>query len=429
MSKQICPLGWERVEIESIVSGIESGCSVNGDDRPANESEVGVLKVSCVSEGKFRPEENKVVLLPSEISRVKRAIKRNDVLFSRANTAELVGACGRVNVDATNLYLSDKLWSLVFRDRKRDEPRWFVQALCSSRIRKELIRRATGTSGSMKNISKEVFLSMPILRPSYIEQRKICEVLETWDIAITQATHLLEAKQKLKKGLMQQLLTGKMRFKEFRNSSKHRKSALGHIPADWPLKPLGEVFLRVARKNHKGADHVLTASGNEGLIDQKEYFNRSVAGKNLEGYYLLKKGEFAYNRSSMKGYPYGAIKRLDRYPQGVVSTLYLCFALDRKGCDSDFYRHLFEAGLLNSQLRFIAQVGARAHGLLNVTATDFFAMEIPVPSEKEQIRISEALNSIETEIRLFDAKLDALKTQKRGLMQKLLNGKVRVKVD
>lgn len=212
---------------------------------------------------------------------------------------------------------------------------------------------------------------------------------------------------------MQQLLSGVRGFPSFTKP--------------WHEVGLGGIFKRVTRKNSADICHVLTASGQHGLIDQKAYFNRSVSGKSLSGYYHLKQGEFAYNRRAMRGYPYGAIKRLNDYSEGVLSTLYLCFALSAEDQCSDFFMHYFEAGILNRQLRKIAQVGARAHGLLNVTASDFFSLKIQVPSHNEQLKIASFLNTCDHEISLLREQLDAFKDQKCGLMQKLLTGRWRLK--
>ena len=255
------------------------------------------------------------------------------------------------------------------------------------------------------------------------EQEIIGERLKTWDKAITQAEKLIEAKQKLKKGLMQQLLTGRRRFLEFGLPVTESKQ----VPLGWQEVKIGEIFKRVNRKNSSGVTRVLTASGEHGLVDQRDFFNRSVAGESLDDYIHVKKGEYAFNRSSMQGYPYGAIKRLNNYSEGVLSTLYICFVLSSQEHCSDFLMHYFEAGHLNQQLRGIVQVGARAHGLLNVTIEDFFSLKLLVPSSTEQERIAPVLNALDSEIRLCQNKLSAIQKQKRGLMQKLLTGQIRVK--
>lgn len=281
---------------------------------------------------------------------------------------------------------------------------------------------------TFREISLAQLRKLKILLPPPAEQIRIASALATWERAEHQVDRVLRMKRRLQRGLMQQLIRGRRRFSEFVGTQTTHHTPIGELPTEWGTARLGQLFRPVKRKNHGGSDRVLTASGRHGLVDQKEYFNRAVAGKSLRNYYLLKKGEFAYNRSTMKGYPYGAIKRLDRYDEGVVSTLYLCFALAADACDADFYMHLFESGLLNRQLRRIAQAGARAHGLLNVSAQDFFNLQVPVPSQEEQQRISRVLSILDEEIRLLREELHCIREQKRGLMQKLLTGQVRVPV-
>ncbi|TRZ50872.1 MAG: restriction endonuclease subunit S, partial [Dehalococcoidia bacterium] len=263
--------------------------------------------------------------------------------------------------------------------------------------------------------------------PPIEEQNNIAEILSVWDTAIKRTEKIIEAKIQLKKGLFQQLLKGKSRFPGFLNSKKY-DHGLGEIPFDWDVVVLKKIFSPIKRKNHKMSDNVLTASGQHGLIIQEEFFNKRVAGKELKNYYLLERGEFAYNRSFMNGYPFGAIKRLDRYDEGVLSTLYICFSMNVNDCCKDFYAQYFESGLLNQQLRSIAQVGARAHGLLNMTLGDFYKIRIPKPQLKEQRLIASLLNGIDKEIVLLDCYLNKIKKQKKGLMQKLLIGKIRVKI-
>lgn len=193
------------------------------------------------------------------------------------------------------------------------------------------------------------------------------------------------------------------------------------LPAGWGWSRLGAVFSRLRRKNTAGITRVLTASGEFGLIDQKEFFNKRVAARNVSGYFHLQRGEFAYNRSSMKGYPFGAIKRLDRYDDGVLSTLCLCFYLrDDAALDSDFATYVFDSDILNDELRPIARVGARAHGLLNVTPDDFMSVSFPLPPLPEQKKIAAILSSVDEAIQATQAVIDQTRRVKEGLLQELL---------
>ena len=264
--------------------------------------------------------------------------------------------------------------------------------------------RNLSNKGGQENLSADIIRSIPVNYPPLPEQRKIAEILSTWDEALEKLEALIEAKESSKKALMQQLLS-RTAAKSGRTHARHR---------------LGEVVERVTRKNAILNDHVLTISAQGGLVDQREYFSRNVAGADLSGYYLLKNGEFAYNRSSSKGYPFGALKRLDQYDAGVVSTLYLCFRIKPDApVSSDYLCHYFEGGRLNFGLRSIAKEGARAHGLLNVTADEFFDLDIFLPSLGDQQKIAIILDSVDQELALLQNQRTALDRQKRVHPQKV----------
>lgn len=267
-------------------------------------------------------------------------------------------------------------------------------------------------------------LQIPL--PSCHEQERIESILDSLDGYLTRFPLLLDAKRRFKRGLAQQLLTGKRRFKEFVRSPDSQETAAGPLPKDWGVRPLRELVTPITRRNSGRVTLVLTASGEHGLVDQRDYFNRSVAGEDLGGYYLLKKGEFAYNRSLMKNYPFGAIKRLEGYDEGALSTLYLCFGLTAPGQSADFYAHVFEAGMLNRQLSKIINVGARAHGLLNVTADDFYSLRVPEPSGREQQAIADVLSACDREIHFLERLQSAVDSQRCGVAELLLTGKVRI---
>lgn len=221
---------------------------------------------------------------------------------------------------------------------------------------------------------------------------------------------------------MQHFFSGKKRLKEYEIPKRGNEK----YPNDWRVVKIRDLFKPIKRKNLEGCERILTASGRHGLIAQDDYFNCSVAGQSLNSYFILQKGDFAYNRSSMKEYPYGAIKRLDKYEKGILSTLYICFSLYDQRNSSDFYKHFFENNTIAHELSSIVQVGARAHGLLNISQNDFFQIKIPNPCPKEQSKIAKILNEADSEIAAVEKNLLLLEKQKRGLMQKLLTGEVRV---
>ena len=148
------------------------------------------------------------------------------------------------------------------------------------------------------------------------------------------------------------------------------------------------------------------------------YFNKTVASKDMSGYYLLKNGEFAYNKSYSVGYDFGSIKRLDRYPMGALSTLYICFALKRH--ESDFIKAYFDSLKWYREIYMISAEGARNHGLLNVPTEEFFDTKHYLPENTdEQRKIADFLIALDRRIETQQSLVDNLKKYKRGVMQRI----------
>ena len=184
----------------------------------------------------------------------------------------------------------------------------------------------------------------------------------------------------------------------------------------WRVERLSDFADRVTRKNSKNeTDLPLTISSKDGLVDQVSYFNKTVASKDMSGYYLLKNGEFAYNKSYSVGYDFGSIKRLDRYPMGALSTLYICFALKKH--DSDFIKAYFDSLKWYREIYMISAEGARNHGLLNVPTEEFFDTKHYLPENtEEQRKIADFLITLERRIEAQQSLVDNLKKYKRGLL-------------
>ncbi len=195
---------------------------------------------------------------------------------------------------------------------------------------------------------------------------------------------------------------------------------MSNLPKGWRVVQLKDIFERVTRKNEENNSNALTISAQQGLINQKEYFNKVVASKDLSNYYLLHNGEFAYNKSYSTGYPMGVIKRLDKYDKGALSTLYICFRISSDLVDTDYVLEYFSAGNFDKEISSIAQEGARNHGLLNVGVSDFFNLRIVLPPLEEQKKIADILSTVDKKIAFVEENINATDELKKGLMQKLL---------
>ncbi|WP_294583210.1 restriction endonuclease subunit S [uncultured Staphylococcus sp.] len=196
---------------------------------------------------------------------------------------------------------------------------------------------------------------------------------------------------------------------------------------EWEEKKLGDVSNRVRRKNKALQSTMpLTISAHHGLVDQRVYFGRSVSSKNLENYTLIYQDEFAYNKSYSNELPYGAIKRLEKYSKGALSTLYICFKFNK--IDSTFMKYYFETTHWYHEIYKIAVEGARNHGLLNISVNDFFDIKINTsPSKNEQQKIGEFFSKLDRQIELEEQKLEKLEELKKGYIQKIFSQELRFK--
>lgn len=261
---------------------------------------------------------------------------------------------------------------------------------------------------SVDSVRRDMITLMEINLPPLPEQTKIANFLTAIDEKIQGLKEKKSLLEEYKKGLMQQIFSQKLRFKQDDGSD---------FP-DWEEKTLGEVSDRIVTKNKEGNTNVLTISAQLGLISQLEFFNKSVSAKDVTGYYLLEKEDFAYNKSYSNGYPMGAIKRLKRYDKGVVSTLYICFRF-KENINLEFMDQYFESGVHNQEIEKVAQEGARNHGLLNIGLGDFFNTSFKLPSTSEQDKIANFLSSIDEKIEKVSRQIAEAENYKKGLLQQM----------
>ena len=236
--------------------------------------------------------------------------------------------------------------------------------------------RCTKASTMMTNLVAKDFLEESIVVPSIVEQKRIGYYLKSLDHLIT----------------------------------LHQSKSFGHIlkvivscTLYWEQRKLGEIAERIIRKNEKLESTLpLTISAQYGLIDQNEFFDKRIASKDVRSYYLIKKGEFAYNKSTSVDAPLGAIKRLDKYKNGVLSTLYILFKIiDDTSTSSDYLVTYYATDLWHRGIQSIAAEGARNHGLLNIAPNDFFETILSIPlNVSEQKKVGDFFMSLDRLITL-----------------------------
>lgn len=401
----LIPEDWEVKKLGNEIN-ILGGNAFSSND--ISEEGIKWLKIANVGINKIK--EDVLEFLPFEFKEIHKDFLLKSGDYVMALTRPLLG--GKLKISKI---LNNDEWLLNQRVAKLDSKvgtiEYYINYFKQPYFCYQLEVLMAGTDPP--NLSLTEFKNIKIPVPPLPEQKKIADCLSTWDSAIEKQNALINALIDRKKALMQQLLTGKKRLPGFSD--------------EWKEVKLGDLFEKINRKNEEGNTNVVTISAQRGFVKQTDFFNKSVASETLDNYSLIYHGEFCYNKSYSNGYPLGATKRLIAFEKAVVTTLYICFKIkDQKKSNGSFFEQFFEANSLDRSLIKIAQEGGRAHGLLNVSLSDFFNIKIKLPPIEEQTAIAEILAAADRELQLQKEKLAQLQTQKKGLMQVLLTGKKRL---
>lgn len=302
----------------------------------------------------------------------------------------------------------------IYKVHPRDgvDARWLHDALQVATARIE--RKAHGFKSTLLHVHKKDITGQRVYAPPLTEQENIADTLEVWDRVMSLTERLIAAKLKRRKGLMQQLLTGKRRFPGFGMPRTYEE----RVPVDWEFPKTEEVFESYSIKN-RPEEPVLSVTQDQGVV-RRDSLERLIQADdaNVVTYKLIEPGSFVISLRSFQG----GLEFCDI--RGLVSPAYHVIRPKRKVCE-DYYRYYFKSPEFIQRLA-VAIIGIRDGK--QVSYEDFSFMRIPVPPLQEQRLIAETLSKQDRELSLLRAQLAALKTQKRGLMQRLLTGKVRVQI-
>lgn len=347
----------------------------------------------------------KYVSLPTNSSEGQRTlIEKGDILISI--TAEL-GKIAYVADSIGEAYVNQHVALVRIASIGADSK--FIAHYLSSRKQRNLWN-VIGDAGAKAGLNLKAIGEFPIQLPPIPEQEAIAETLSTWDAAIEKTEHLIAAKEKSLAGRYQ------------RDFSEEGIRSNG-----WNRVPLCELFTEVTRSVEGKSLKPYSISAGKGFVSQEEKFGRDISGAQYQNYIHLKPGEFAYNKGNSKRFQQGCIYLLTD-EEIAVPNAFISFAPKSDKLVIEFYKHYFLGNRHARELRKCISSGARGDGLLNVNTEDFFQIKVPNPPVKEQKALAEALDLLVTEIELMRQKLELLKLQKRGLMQKLLTGTWHVKV-
>lgn len=265
---------------------------------------------------------------------------------------------------------------------------------------------------SVVHLYGEHLKGVKTINPRLTEQKKIASLLTLLDERIATQNKIIEDLKKLKSAIIEKVYCSP--------KQEHPMCRIEGFEQALFTYKMSDFSSRIATKNKDSkCSLVLTIAAQYGLVNQESFFNKSVASENLTGYYLLHKGEFAYNRSYSAGYDWGAVKRLDNYDEGVLSTLYICFKINETIVDSDYLAYYFESTKWHRGLSDIAGEGARNHGLLNVSMTDYFNTKHRFPVIEEQKAIAKMLNAITEKERKATLLGECYQKQKHYLLRQM----------
>ena len=368
----VCAFSWEQRKFSELTE-IRSASRVHKDEWQSSgvpfyrSSDVMAALNGTENEKAFISEE-----LYEKLSAVSGKLEKGDVLVTGG------GSVGKPYIVPNNEPLYTKDADLLWIKNNENLDPYFVYTFFFSPTFTDYLNSVSHV-GTIAHYTITQLGETPITLPCVSEQQKIGDYFRNLDFLIT--LHQREC---------------------FSFDFGSRSAKVAQKTISWEQRKLSDMVERVTRKNENLESELpLTISAQYGLIDQNEFFDKRIASRDVSGYYLLKKGEFAYNKSTSSDAPWGAVKRLDRYEMGVLSTLYIVFALKEDGnIDSDFLVSYYDTDCWHKGVQAIAAEGARNHGLLNITPADYFETVLTVPSDvKEQHQIG-----------TFFAKLDTLIT-------------------
>ncbi|CAN5452848.1 restriction endonuclease subunit S [soil metagenome] len=350
----------------------------------------------------------------------KNLLERGDVLFNR--TSEV-----REEIGMTAFYDDDKkavFGGFVIRGRPKSDklmPEFCAHGFQVEMVRRQIIRKGQGAV--RVNIGQSDLEQVYFPIPPKREQREIVAILSSWDEAIFKTEKLIQAKKQYKKGIMQRLLSGRVRFPEFVKSEEKKETRFGDYPKDWAYKGFQDVATQVKDKVGNGADEytVMSCTKHNGLVSSLEYFDRQVFSKDISNYKAVKKGEFAYATNHIEE---GSIGYNDWCEKGAISPMYTVFETDSSKMDNDFLYAILKTEKYRRIFEIFTNGTVNRRGSLRWK--DFKKIKVPVPSIEEQKAISTLKRTLDIEVELLENKLQKYQKQKKGLMQKLLTGKVRV---
>ena len=398
---------WSQVKLKDLVLSLDAGVSVNGEDVSVTEDDFSVLKTSCVSLGTFNPDERKKVTLEHEILRLKEPLLNNSLVMNRSNTPLLVASSAFIRNAPKKTYLSDKLWQ--FKVNQNANIQWIAFHLSNETTLIKLRDMATGTSNSMKNITKPDVLNFDLIAPSKSEQTKIASFLSAVDEKISQLTQKHALLSQYKQGMMQKLFSQQIRF----------KADDGSEFGEWEERKLSEISqkamygMNAAATEYDGINKYLRITDICEFSNSFKKDNLTSPNAELFDRYKLQLGDLLFARTGAsvgKSYLY-------REDDGITyfAGFLIRFSLNTNLVIPYF---IFLQTLIKEFCQWVVTNSMRS-GQPGINAEEYSSYIFKVPCLEEQTKIANFLSSIDQKIEVVTQQIEQAKTWKKGLLQQM----------
>jgi type I restriction enzyme S subunit len=404
---------WSKVKLKELVISLDAGVSVNGEDVDVTEDDFSVLKTSCVSLGVFNANERKLVNLENEIQRLKEPLLDNSLVMNRSNTPLLVGSSAFIKKAPKNTYLSDRLWQIKVNDKA--DIRWLSFHLSSETTLIKLRDMATGTSNSMKNITKSDVLNFELSAPSKQEQTKIASFLSAVDEKVSQLTQKHQLLSQYKQGMMQKLFSQQIRFKaddgsEFGELKQKCIKDLNLYISDGnygELYPTASQFETVGIPFIRANNIKNLRITNDDMRFIDEDLNRVLVSGHLKENDIL-----VTTRGDI-----GMLALVDKQHENSNINAQICLlrVLNSKELDSLYLLYFLHSSFGQKQFKEL-QTGTALKQLPKKNLNQIIVL---IPCLEEQTKIANFLSAIDQKIEVVAQQIEQAKTWKKGLLQQM----------
>jgi len=391
------PAGWANMPLHHLAD-VRTGLSKNA-KREGPTVRLPYLRVANVQDGIVDLSDVQEIEVPaSQVARF--TLQKGDLLLIEGNgNPENLGRGCLWDGQISDIVHQNHVFAVRPRPNSQLLPKFLELQVQSDYGRNYFLSCAKGSTG-LSSLNSTQLKEFPLLVPPYEEQCQITEVVGAWASAIQKTEQLIEAKERYYTHELSRLIS----------RGQHPRGQVGSFAHE------------ISERNRDGNEaRVLSVTNSRGFVLPEDQFERRIASADLSNYRVVRRGQYAYNPSRIN---VGSIARLDAWDDGVLSPMYVVFGLDETKVDSDYFLHWLDSHEARERIKKSAQGSVRE----TVSFSEFASLAIPLPGIAQQAAIARYLNALREEIALLNRLVEALKRQKRGLMQKLLTGKWRVPV-